>query len=276
MLCSSGAFSRDPDMSDYHAILEFGPQLDMDGIEVIFYSTWYDGDKFQDIIKGLKASGMRFPVVHAEKSIGSLLGKGDKASVDLAIDRLNINCWFAQSIGAEVLVLHLWGLPESDTQFERNLEQFSLCVDFAWRYRLWLAVETVPCLERDPLSRVRQAFEVDSRSRIALDTEFLAYHNQLDAALDAGWLWQENRVMHAHLKDFDNNLGAPGTKRRYLQPGQGKIDFPHFFRALRERRYTGNFTLESPSIAADDKIDLMPLKTSLAYLRQLIDECWQT
>jgi sugar phosphate isomerase/epimerase len=270
LLISSGAFSRDPDMSDYRSILRFAPQLDVDGIEVIFYSTWYADDHFQTIAKDLRSSGLNFPAVHAEKSIGALLGKGDKASVDLAIDRLNINCYFAQTIGAEILVLHLWGWPESDTNFARNLEQFNLCVDFAWRYRLWLAVETIPCIQSDPLTRVRQSFDFDPRSRVALDTEFLAYHNQLETAIATGWLWQDGRVMHLHVKDYNDCLATPDNKRLYLQPGQGKIDFPAFFSGLHRRGFAGNIVLESPCITPDDKVDLDPLKRSLSYLRELI------
>lgn len=270
LLCSSGTFTRDPDLTDHSHILRYGPQLAVDGIEVIFYHAWYENDLFEQIAKDLRASGMTFPAVHAEKSIGTLLGKPDKASVDLAIDRLNINCYFAQKLGAGVLVLHLWGWPDMDNNFERNLEHFSLCVDFAWRYRLWLAVETIPCTRLDPLTRVRKAVEVDPRSRIALDTEFLAHHNQLDKALASDWLWQDNRVMHIHIKDFDGQMFTNNDTRRYLHPGEGRIDFPSFFRGLEQRSFKGSITLESPAIRPSGEVDLPRLQASLQTLRDWI------
>jgi sugar phosphate isomerase/epimerase len=264
-------FSRDPDLSDYRAILTYGPQLDADGIEVIFYSAWYENDQFQEIAKDLRSSGLTFPAVHAEKSIGSLLGKPDKASIDLAIDRLNYNCYFAQQIGAEAIVLHLWGLPESDHHFERNLEQLPLCADFAWRYRLWPVVETVPCLATDPLTRLRQVIATDARCRVALDSEFLAHHNQLDAALAADWLWQDDRVMHVHIKDYDGRMSTDDGYRRYLQPGEGQIDFLTFFRGLKRRAFKGNISLEASAVTPGGAVDLDRIKKSLRIIRDLMN-----
>ena len=43
---------------------------------------------------------------------------------------------------------------------------------------------------------------------IALDTEFLAMHNQLEAVSKADWLWQQNRVRHIHIKDYDDNASS--------------------------------------------------------------------
>ena len=41
LLCSTGTFSRDPDYTDYRAVLAYGPGLEVDGFEVLFYAGWY-------------------------------------------------------------------------------------------------------------------------------------------------------------------------------------------------------------------------------------------
>ncbi|HEY5002587.1 MAG TPA: hypothetical protein VII61_05515, partial [Ktedonobacteraceae bacterium] len=73
ILCSTGAFSRHPDYTDYRAILEYGPQLEVDGLELMFYPSWYP--ELERIATDLQRSGLKFPVIHTEKNIGVALGK---------------------------------------------------------------------------------------------------------------------------------------------------------------------------------------------------------
>ena len=55
-----------------------------------------------------------------------------------------------------------------------------------------------------PLENVRRALERDDRCRVTLDTEFLAHHAELDAALADDALWE--RVAHIHVKDYAGSL----------------------------------------------------------------------
>ncbi len=42
-LCSTGAFTRErSNFPDYRAILKYGPMLDVDGLELLFYHQWYE------------------------------------------------------------------------------------------------------------------------------------------------------------------------------------------------------------------------------------------
>jgi sugar phosphate isomerase/epimerase len=270
LLCSTGAFSRHPDFTDYQVILEVGPGLPVDGLEVMFYESWYK--QVGPVASDLAASGLRLPVVHAEKSISNGLGRGDGAELEVAYDRLRVNCELAREIGARIVVLHLWGLPESDTMFERNLRALPECVGIAEEYGLQLAVETIPCVASDPLARVRQAVARDSRCMVALDTEFLALHGQLEAVFEQDWLWSEDRVVHVHVKDFDGRMRDVNGHRRYVEPGEGEIDFGRFFAALAAREYNGAVSLESPVIAQDGSIDIPRLRRTLFYVRDLISD----
>src|SRR5438552_2638866 len=166
VLCSTGAFSRDPDRTGHHAILEYGPDLDVDGFEVIFYSDWYrDAGR---IAQDLRESGLRFPAMHAEKSIGPLLGGATREEHRQGFQNLISNCRLGSEIGAQFVVLHLWGLPASDLYIERNLAALGDCLSITEDHGLQLAVETVPCLRGDPLSTIRRALDQDERCKVAL------------------------------------------------------------------------------------------------------------
>src|SRR5579862_3435521 len=107
VLCSTGAITRErSNFPDYRAILQYGPLLDVEGIELLFFHQWYE--QFDQVAADLLASGLRFPVVHAEKSIGPALGHSEQEQAE-ALRKLRENCRMGQQLGAHVLVLHLWG-----------------------------------------------------------------------------------------------------------------------------------------------------------------------
>ncbi len=68
LLCSTGTFSRYPDFTGYQAILTYGPELEVDGFELMFYPDWTS--EIEQIAAGLARSGLHFPAIHAEKGIG--------------------------------------------------------------------------------------------------------------------------------------------------------------------------------------------------------------
>jgi sugar phosphate isomerase/epimerase len=270
LLCSTGAFSRYPDSTDYRAILEYGPQLAVDGLEVMFYPAWYPD--LERIADDLQRSGLRFPAIHAEKSIGVALGKPEQAERGQAVRDLSENCRFAGLIGAKTLVVHLWGWPELDDDLERNLQHLESCLDSAAQYGVELAIETIPCRQFDPLSNVQRAIARDGRCLIALDSEFLAQHQQLADVFTADWVWQDERVRHVHIKDYDSQPFLPDGRRRYLHPGEGHIDFRHFFAQLQRRGFAGNISLEAPTIDRAGNVDIRKLHASLEGVRQLMEQ----
>lgn len=266
LLCSTGAFSRFPELTDYQSILEYGPLLDADGLEVMFFPAWTDD--IEHIATTLRDSDLRIPAIHAEKGIGPALISSQPEERAQGWRWLRAGCRLGQIVGAKTLVVHLWGLPDSDDRLEDNLTVLPDCITMAEQYNLTLAVETVPARSGDTLGSVRRAVEQDHRCRVALDTEFLALHGQLEAALDAGWLWRDRRVPHIHIKDYDGALYSTDNYRRYLHPGEGTIDFPRFFAALKARHYDGNISLEASIVHRDGTRDIARLKRSLAELKK--------
>ena len=270
LLCSTGAFSRFPDLTDYQSILEYGPLLAVDGLEVMFFPGWTG--EIEQIAAQLRASGLRIPAIHAEKGIGPALISTQAEERAQGWRWLQAGCRLGQVLQAKLLVLHLWGHPDSDDRFADNLAVLPDCLAMAERHGLTLAVETIPCRSGDPLGNVRRAVEQDNRCTIALDTEFLALHQQLEAALDADWLWQNQLVRHIHVKDYDGAIYSTDNYRRYLHPGEGTIDFPHFFAALKARHYNGYISLEASVVNRDGTRDIKKLRRSLASLQRLCDD----
>lgn len=266
IFCSTGAFTRSSDPRSHEVILRYGRDLMVDGLEIIFYPCWYHEP--ERIASALVASQLSFPVLHIEKSIGDCFSSSDRSEREQGIQRFEQNCAFARQLGAELVVLHLWGMPLSDQNFEHNLQKLAPCLDLAARYELTLAVETIPCQRADPLSNVRRALEYDPRARVALDTEFLAWHKQLEAVFTASWLWQTAMVRHVHIKDYDHVHSATG-ERRYLHPGEGQIDFQRFVRQLKAAGFAGALSLEARAIDHEGRVDVARIQKSLQFMRHL-------
>jgi sugar phosphate isomerase/epimerase len=269
LLCSTGTFSRFPDLTDYHSILTFGPWLEVDGFELMFYPDWTN--EIEHIATALLKSGLRFPTIHAEKGIGPALVSSQPEEREQGWQWMQASCRLGNLLEANLLIFHLWGLPGSDERIEQNLQHLESCMKIAGDFGLQLAVETIPCQHHDPLSNVRRAIEQEPRVLVALDTEFLAMHNQLDTALEADWLWQHNRVRHIHIKDYDGGLYSTDNFRRYLHPGEGCINFPKFFDMLRIRNFSGSISLETSVVNRDGTRDIQQLKKSLSILRDMIN-----
>jgi sugar phosphate isomerase/epimerase len=268
LLCSTGAFGRYPTLIDHMDIAKYAPPLPVAGLEVMYYPEWTP--QIEQIAGDLLAMSLRFPAIHVEKNAGPALISENTAERAQGREWLRASCHLGKLIGARVAVFHLWGMPTSDEQIERNLAVLSECIDIAEAYGLELAVETIPCAKSTPLEIIQRVIEQDSRSRVALDTEFLAIHNQVEAALAADWLWENNRVRHIHLKDYDGQQYTADGYRRYLHPGEGQLDFTALLANLKERKFTGNLSLEASVVSPDGSRDTQKLQNTLENLRDLL------
>ncbi len=268
LLCSTGTFSRFPDLTDYRPILTYGPELEVDGFELMFYPDW--STEIEQIATELLNSQLRFPAIHAEKGIGPALVSSRPEDRERGWQWMQESCKLGKLLGAKLVIFHLWCLPVSDEKLEENLQLLNSCIKIAEDCGLKLAVETIPCKYNDPLSNVYQAVEQEPGILVALDTEFLSMHNQLEAALAADWLWKHNRVCHIHIKDYDGNLYSTDNIRRYLHPGEGNINFPKFFDALKLHSFSGYISLETSVVNHDGIRDIDKLKKSLSMLQEML------
>jgi sugar phosphate isomerase/epimerase len=251
ILAGTGTVTRNPDFPEHERILRHGGSIPAAALELGVCTPWFDDGAAPRVAVDLAASGLAFPVVHAEKAIGAALSAGDPAP---AIERFSANVELARAVGATTVVLHLWELPDGDRLLERNLAALPALLDVAEASGIVLTVETIPCSVGTPLANVRRALEADPRTRVTLDTEFLAFHGELEAALAADWLW-DGSVAHVHVKDFGGALRRADGSRRYLIPGEGSLDLAAFFSGLRGGGYAGTITLEAPGVRDDGEPD---------------------
>lgn len=257
ILCSSGVLFESA-RPHPESILALGPKLSAEGIEVLV--TRQMVGTLADAADQLSTLDLELPVVHAPKLAGSLL-PGDEG-----VRQLAESVRFARQIGANLVVLHLWDLPESDSNYATRLDAAVLAADIAADAGVVIAIETIPCLAATPLVNVQRALEHEPRLAVALDTEFLAHHDELEPALQARWLWADGIVRHIHLKDYSDGLIGGEGKRRYLALGEGAIDFPAFFDVLDERSYDGAVSLESAPPAVTGGPDVDAINRSLARI----------
>jgi len=272
LLCSTGAISRGPNATAESRVTTYGPQLLADGLEVMIYATWYG--RLKEIAGRFRTLGHPMPVTHGEKSIGPDLVARDATVRDRAFTRFDENCRFTAAIGADRIVLHLWGLPDGDALIDQQLQDLPRLLDIADHHGVTLAVEAIPCIVSDPLTVIRRVLETDDRVRVTIDTEFLAMHGQLDAVFTAEWLWTPSSVVHVHIKDFDGQLLDVTGRRRYLLPGQGTIDFEGWLVDLANMGYHEALTLEAPVVDDTGHVDVDAANAVLDGLRAGIRNAW--
>lgn len=265
LLCSTGAFSRDPDVTDPRHIIDIAPTIDCDGIELIFYPAWYE--QFDEVVDQFARHKNLWMSLHTEKSIGPLLGSSAVEDRQLAFDRLNLNCQLAAHLGIQRLVLHLWGLPTSDRSIETNISQLDKCMQISSMYGLELSIETVPCLESTPLTHIRRIISLFPETSVTLDTEFLAMHGELEEALADPQVRSATR--HIHVKDFDGVMSNSDGSRRYLHPGEGNINLAIVVAECLRFPKNPAICLESTSVRGDGSVDLAQVSADVDFVRAL-------
>lgn len=256
ILCSSGVFFHRaddgrlfvPGDSDLEAVVAYGPRMPVDGIELLVTRRMVGtlgaaADLLSDV-------PLRFPVIHGPKLAGAALP--DEGAVSILAE----SAAFASRLGAHSMVLHLWDLPDSDVDMAGRLDAVVVAADVAADHGIRLLIETIPCVHGTPLKNLRLVVDHEPRVAIALDTEFLAMHDELDEALATDWLWAGGLVGHIHLKDFDGSPVGPDGLRRYLVPGNGGIDFGAVFDALGRRGFSGSVSLEAVTWLPDGRPDI--------------------
>ena len=95
------------------------------------------------------------------------------------------------------------------------------------------------------------------------------YGGELPAFFRSG-LFEAGHIRHIHIGDYAGGYKKWNRLYPIPHPGEGTVDFPAFFRGLREKRYDGAMTLESPCILPD-RVDTDTINRDLRWLRQQRD-----
>lgn len=123
ILCSTGAIIGKPSAENFALLKRLSRELTCDGFEFIIEFHMYEAG-YEDVEEqkcALKKLNICIPVVHCDKIVGEYISIGGVENTAEAYRLFEINCDFAKDIGAEKLVLHLWGGRASDGEIENNV-----------------------------------------------------------------------------------------------------------------------------------------------------------
>ena len=104
LLCSTGALLGRANGRDFRLLPGFSKQLRCDGLELMFYDSWYQQE--EAIVSTLKTLALPILTFHAEKNICQ--GILNPETTALALEHFQDNCRLAHAAGAEKIVFHLW------------------------------------------------------------------------------------------------------------------------------------------------------------------------
>ncbi len=276
LYCSTGAIIGRLNQYDYRHILHVMPHLcreiPLDGLELMMLPAYLD--KLPRMAEDFAAVGLPFPVIHADKEVGTLLSsgavRGDAGLCDQALALWEKNCAMGAQIGAAQIVLHLWGGTDSDGAFAVNLSYLPALRETAKTHGLELLIENVPCTTADPAANLAAIHAAFPEQRFVFDTRFAAFHGQSESLFSLPWLLG-GCLAHIHVSDLRE--GAPrdfSRLRPILHPGEGRIDFSALFARLHAAGYRGTVTLESP-VLGEDGIDTPKLAASLRRLHAIMN-----
>lgn len=246
-----------------------------DGLELMMLKFYYD--KREAVISAVKDFGVKAETIHCEKDIGTMLSDaggvyatGDRETADeissSAFDLFRYNCTYAEKLGIDRMVLHLWGGFNSDSHIEYNIEKFEALKEVAGEYGVKVLVENIPSRIYDPRRNWQKLLPSMDNAGFVFDTRFGMLHRQIEGIILDSALME--KVEHVHISDFAGTYRQFRALRPILHPGEGSVDFKKTASLLRDAGYDGTITLESP-VAYGESLDVDKLADTLKYLKDL-------
>ena len=271
ILCSTGAIIGKASSDNFALLKRLSKELTCDGFEFIIEFHMYEAE-YEDVEEQkrlLKELSLCIPVVHCDKIIGEYISIGGEEKTAEAYRLFEINCDFANGIGAEKLVLHLWGGMASDGQIENNIAAYSRLREIADRYGLDLLVENVVCNTENPMKHLQELREAYPDIHFLFDTKMAAFHEELDLLYEKEyeWLWKEGHIHHYHVNDYAGGY-MDWAKLSALPVGTGKLDFERFLAFLRSTGYDGDITTEGVAFDDEGNVDVELLNRQFTYIRE--------
>lgn len=271
ILCSTGAIIGKPSADNFALLKRLSKELTCDGFEFIIEFHMYEAgyEDVEEQKRFVKELNFCIPVVHCDKMVGEYFSIGGREKTAEAYRLFEINCDFAGAIGAEKLVLHLWGGVASDGQIQNNTAAYPRLREIAEKYGLELLVENVVCNKENPMKHLQELRETYSDVRFLFDTKMAAFHGELELLYEKEyeWLWKDGHIRHYHINDYAGGY-MDWAKLSALPVGTGKIDFERFFAFLRSTGYHGDITTEGVAFDEDGTVDVELLNRQFAYIRE--------
>ena len=254
---STGSLARYPNGGDPVAIAGYLSDIEADAVEVLFYRGFHED--LERTARAFRSCGRPIRVVHAEKNLGTAFGSPDPAQVADGQRRFLEALWLAQQVGAQLVTLHLWDRPESDRNLARNFDALEPLLPRVQDAGMAVGLETIPCTVHNPVDNVRSALThfggLAAGCAVTLDLEFLGWHNCVERGVSGAFddlagndtplphnplaaaRQEQSMVLDVHVRDYDGQPFTAEGRRRYLDPGEGQLDFPGHLRRARGRRF---------------------------------------
>lgn len=271
ILCSTGAITGKRNNYDYTLLEKLAQELECDGFELMVDRDWYEiREQLKDY---LKEKAFYIPVVHCEKEIGELISLGGEANLKKAYTEFEMDCDIARTVGAERVVLHLWGGMASDANFQRNIDAYPYLNQKAKEYGLKLMIENVVCNVENPLKHLCELRQLYPDIGFVFDTKMAAFHSQLECLYEPEyeWLWKEGYIQHYHINDYAGGY-MDWANLRTLPVGKGDIDFKRFFDFLKQTDFQGYLTTEGNAQMGDGMVDVEVLNRQFKQIRELLNK----
>ncbi len=265
VLCSTGTLLGRANGRDYRLLMTIEKELQCDGLELMFYDSWYD--QLESLVQTIRQLSLPIAVFHAEKNICAGLVKAD--TLHEALQKFTVNCQLASELKADKMVFHLWdGWMPNDAIFHA-LSKYNDLYTIAKTYGVELTIENIVCAQQDPLHYCNQLLAMHPNASFTYDTKMAAFHQQDAMLYEPDQLPFANRIRHLHINDYNGGyMDWPNFKT--LHPGEGFVDFESFFSFLKKIGYTGDFTTEATSFDKTGIIHLDKLNHTLQNLRNYI------
>lgn len=283
---STGVYSQFPNHATPDAVADGMMQLPADVYEVLLFGSWSD---MRAAARTIADAHRPVAIVHGEKRVGGLLGGAQpeerRRGQELVLTAIEV----ARILGAPAVNIHLWDLPDSDRHLDRNLAALAEILPDVWQSGIRLLVETIPCQADLPWRNVDRALDfAEERARatgarpaagqvlgVNLDLEFLSWHDGVRVALEECVpVWGE-RLGNVHVKDHDGRPFDAEGRRRYVNPGDGHLDYPWIFGRLHAAGYAGPLMFEgNVTRAGDRQAALAATVVYLERIRQWRDSVW--
>ena len=260
ILCSTGALITRRNGRNHRLLPGFAEKLDFDGFELMIYQSWYG---FGDIIDDIAGMGLVIPTVHCEKEIGELVSEGNAQ----AYDRFEFDCKAAETVGAKLLVLHLWNGLVSDSNFAENLRAYDRLRNIAEKHGLLLTAENVVCNVSSPMERLLELETGYPDISFTFDTKMAQFHGELERIYNEEF-WQKH-IRHLHINDYGGGV-KDWSALQTLHIGSGNVDFDSFFGFVRKMGYNGDFTVEAASVSPEGLVDIDKLNEDFLKIKGYI------
>lgn len=269
ILCSTGAFTGRSNGYNYRLMEPLSKTLTCDGFELMVDDEWYP--EIEEVKQYIKNLNLYIPVVHCAKDIGELISKGGEEELAAAYQMFETDCGVAKYLGAEKLVLHLWGGRISDSNFQSNIREYRKLNEIAQSHGLVLMVENIVCNVENPMKHLCELREIYPDMKYVFDTKMAAFHEQMDLLYkdEYDWLWKEDHIVHYHVNDYGGGY-MDWANLRTLPIGKGHVDFEKFFAFIKKNGYQGDFTVEATAFDSTGAVDEEMLNEQFQRIRELI------